>query len=217
MLKNITYISAAQKRKSKPVQMDRTWNLKKRYWLILCFLAGIVAGTIFVNLFCVGEYNKFGIYGQYFVNKFENASIEKDKLFLYSLWNRSKEILLLILFAFTSFGAVLPEMFLVYKGITISTLIGVYVIQYGLGGLLIFLLGIFPHYITYTIMIVFLVLFSRELYEDFKNVRYKNQNFLLDKRKIITYLKCIFVIIALNMITSYLETFINLKIVKNIF
>jgi hypothetical protein len=177
---------------------------------------GILAGTMFVNVFCIGEYDKFGVYGQYFVNKFENTEIGKSQLFFYSFWNRSKEIGLLFLFAFTSFGAFFPEVYLMYKGLTISTLIAVYVVQYGMGGILIFLLGIFPHYITYILLVIVLVGVCKKIYLDFKEVRTSRQRYKPEKQKILLYVKYLLLIVALNMITSYLEVFVNLRIIKNI-
>ena len=78
MLKNITYISASSPKRKRVVR--NTYHHAKKEGssrldanttkLLIIFIIGIVAGTFFVNLFCSGEYDKFEIYSEYFIEKF---------------------------------------------------------------------------------------------------------------------------------------------------
>lgn len=229
MLKNITYISASTPKrrktagKKRPVKRDKsspmTVNTAK---LLIIFIMGIVAGTLFINIFCSGGYDKFGIYSKYFIDIFHDFDVEKRELFLYSFWNRTKEILLLLVLSCTSLGSIAAEVFLAYKGLTVGILISVYVVQYGIGGLLLYGMSVFPHYITYVLMVMLMVSFSKEIYNCLKKYREDLQAHIREagrmiiKTKLASYLKCLFLIFILNVLTSYLETFINLSIMKNI-
>ncbi len=242
MLKNITYISAAAPKKKKAevkpiktVKRNSTRNISARPFavtssarivntagLLAVFIIGVVAGTLFINIFCGDEYDKFGIYSKYFIEKFHESDVEKKELFLYSFWERSKEIIFLLVLSFTSFGKIAAELFLAYKGLTVGILISVYVLQYGAGGLLLYGTSIFPHYIAYVLMVMMLVSFSKEIYHCIQGYREDTQVQLREaiqmilKAKFMPYLKCLFIILILNVLASYLETFVNLGIMKNI-
>lgn len=238
MLKNITYISAAAPKKKKteekppkavkrknsarPFAVTSSARIVNTVGLLAVFIIGIVAGTLFINIFCGDEYDKFGIYSKYFIEKFHESDVEKKELFLYSFWGRSKEIIFLLVLSFTSFGKIAAELFLAYKGLTVGILISVYVLQYGAGGLLLYGTSIFPHYIAYVLMIMMLVSFSKEIYHCIQGYREDTQVQLREairmilKAKLMPYLKCLFIIFILNVLASYLETFVNLGIMKNI-
>lgn len=242
MLKNITYISAAAPKKkktevkpAKTVKRNSTRNVPTRSFaitssarivntvgLLAVFIIGVVVGTLFINIFCGDEYDKFGIYSKYFIEKFHESDVEKKALFLYSFWGRSKEIIFLLVLSFTSFGKIVAELFLAYKGLTVGILISVYVLQYGAGGLLLYGASIFPHYIAYVLMVMMLVSFSKEIYHCIQGYREDTQVQLREaiqmilKAKFMPYLKCLFIILILNVLASYLETFVNLGIMKNI-
>ena len=182
--------------------------------VLLClFLGGIVFGTLFLNLFCSEGYEKFGVYSEYFIDRFSGVSVEKKDLFLYSFWRQSKEILLILLLSLTSLGYLTSELFLSYKGFSIGILVSVYVLQYGMGGVLLYGISIFPHYISYVLMILVLVYFSRELCRDSKEYR-ENKSYSFLKKKIPGYLRGLFQLLILNVITSGLETFVNLYLMK---
>ncbi len=224
MLKNITYISAAKKqRKVKKSSLHfKMKGIHGGMHFVLFFFAGIIAGTLLLNFFIQGDYKQLGIYSNYFMEQLENVDVTKRELFLFSFGNRSKEILCLVFFSVTSLGRILPALYLIYKGMTVGILISTYVLQYQIGGIMLFLLSVFPHYITYIIMVLLLFSFSRELYETAKNFRGQNtgedgRNLLaFIKKKIPGYLKCLFLLFLLNAVTSYLEVFVNLNIMKNI-
>jgi uncharacterized membrane protein SpoIIM required for sporulation len=209
MLKGITYISAS-----------KTEDRKELYFL-LCFLGGLMAGTFFVNFFCGNGYDKLGVYSAYFIDKFQNFDVKTKELFLYSFWNRNKEILLVCLVSITSLGCVTAECYLAYQGFCIGILVSLYVLRYGVGGILLYLIAIFPHYISYTFLVLLLAGFSKEIYKGVWEYRKKRLNgekekLFADKRIGFSVVKCLFWLLMLNVITSYLETFVNLKLMKKI-
>lgn len=235
MLKGITYISAAKKTQpvlisgsSKKETYDRMVkkntndivkiakienSIIEENKFIIFFLIGIVLGTLFYNFFCRGEAGRFGIYNEYFSYRFQDFEVNKKDLFLYAFFRYEKEILLLIALAFTSFGMTMVKLFLAYKGSTVGILISVYVQQYGMGGIVLYFLSVFPHIITYVFMIIVLVSLAEEVYRD----RKEEKKLLLLKKKAVSYIKAFFILLVLNMITAYLETYINLGVIQKIF
>lgn len=204
MLRGITFIRAG---KTKEEKVKRTYHSEQNIRFLVCFFAGIVAGTLFLNFFCGGSYEKFGIFSEYFIDKFEDVDVNMKDLFLYSFWNRCKEMLLILLLSLTSFGCIVPEGFLVYKGMEIGVLISVYVMQYGIGGVVLYFLSVFPHYIIYVIFVIMLVELAKEIYKRQKEKKWSSLG---------TVVKCLFILLVLNLLTAYLETFVNLKIIRNV-
>lgn len=221
MLKNITYISAGKSSQEKKIT-KRKQGLSEHGKLMLLFLTGVILGTMIVNLFCKGEYDKFGIYSEYFIERFQAFEVENKALFLYSFSGRMKEVCFLLLLSFTSLGIVAQKLYLLYKGMTIGILVSIYVLQYGTGGILLYMISIFPHYITYVLMILLMILFCEDITETLK--RYQSEGlrktkdvvYMIVKTKLMTYLRCLLVLFVLNIITSYLETFINLNFMRSV-
>lgn len=224
MLKNITYISAAKKeRKVKKTSLHiKMKRIDGEMHFVFFFFTGILAGTLLLNLFMQGDDKQLGLYSNYFMDQLKHADVTKRELFFYSFGNRSREILCLLFLCITSLGKVLPALYLFYKGLTIGILVSTYVVQYQVGGIMLYLLSVFPHYITYIIMVLILISFSREIYTTAKNFRGQNTGedggnlLVFMKKKIPGYLKCLFLLFLLNAVTSYLEVFVNLSIMKNI-
>lgn len=220
MLKNITYISAAKnKKKEKSLPAGRiSWRISQTAGIILLFLFGVTAGTFFINIFWKGGYEELGTYSTYFIDRFSECSVNKKELFFYSFAERSREILVLLILAFTTLGNLVCNIYLLYKGLTVGILISVYVMQYGSGGMLLYGISIFPHYITYIVMIIILVSFVKEIQKEVRveNVSKKEIASRIMKKKLGIYLRCLLLIFALNILTAYLEAFVNFDIMKKI-
>lgn len=235
MLKGITYISASGKRNVKRTAkaQGRTKTFRKakptsfgkqryryagnryeggRLWLL--FFAGIIAGTFFANLFFRDGYAEMGIYSEYFMDKFSLMEVKNKELFLYAFESRLKEILVVCLLSLTSFGALIPGAYLVYKGFCVGILVSIYVMQYGTGGIFLYLLSVFPHYLAYVPMAIMLVHVGFEIHSDIK--QFKSQKKYPDTKKMYAYGKVLIILLFLNVIASYLETFANLPLMTKV-
>ena len=84
--------------------------------------------------------------------------------------------------------------------------------------MLLYGISIFPHYITYIVMIIILVSFVKEIQKEVRveNVSKKEIASRIMKKKLGIYLRCLLLIFALNILTAYLEAFVNFDIMKKI-
>lgn len=196
--------------------------LYKKWRFLVWFFLGVISGTFLMNICSDYFYDKLGIYTSYFISNYKEIDVDKVELFWYSLKNMTIETLLIIALSFTGAGGIVLNLYCSYKGVIISVLLSAYVMRFGLGGVLVYMTTIFPHYVTYGIMIWILVLFCYAINSttmEIKRVRCINnskidtllnlikQNFL-DKRAAYA----IIWISSLIIITAFLESFLSIKI-----
>lgn len=205
MLQRITFIRAEKEKKDLRAfseSMDKTARSLQNRKLLGSFLGGIILGTLLLNLFYGNAGVENGLYSEYFVYKFQNTMIKTKDLFYFSFCNHAKEILFLVLLSLTSFGIVTSELYLAYKGIGCAVLVSAYVLQYGIGGVLLYLLSVFPQVLPYTFFVILLAEFGKELYRG--GIRP------------LKLLQCLFVLIILGLVTTCFETFFNLACMRQI-
>lgn len=155
----------------KTVNLNNVREIYVKYRFLIWFFLGIILGTFCMNFFCDYFYDKLGIYSSYFMETYGNIVVDKKSLFWYALRDYGLEILLIFILAPTSVGSVFLNVFCGYKGTVIAFLISSSVLKYGAGGVLIYALSIFPHYITYGIMIWLLLCFGNLINENMKLFR----------------------------------------------
>lgn len=196
------------------------------YRFLIWFFTGIIVGSLCINVFCDYFYDKLGIYSSYFLDTYKNVSVDKKNLFLYSIKDLALEILMVFGISFTSFGGIFLNLYCGYKGMVIALLVASSVLKYGIGGVLIYVISIFPHYITYGIMIVLLVMMGHYIWEKMKLFRKSRcmgtglfDSFrmlmaeMLAERKVFVVL---IIIMGLGLLTSLMEVYINSSLIKKI-
>ncbi len=215
MLRGITYISASAKTSGKRKETRKnTLVHRENNHLWLTFLLGIIIGTFFVNFFLRDIYGELGMYSDFFVDKLNGTEVKSKELFLFAFERRIKEILLIFLISITACGFLLPQCYFMYQGFSVGILISIYVLQYGIGGMFLYLLSIFPHYLVYVPMMLLMISVARELYQDVRT--YKTSRQKVSKNKIRAYGKGLLILITLNVIVSYMETFLNIPLLTKI-
>lgn len=142
-----------------------------KYKYMILFFIGIIAGSLCMNIFCEYFYDKLGIYSTYFLENFKGISVDTSNLLAYTFKDLLKEVAITLLLSFMSFGGIYLKLYCTYKGITIGLLISASVLKYGFGGVLIYILSVFPHYITYGALIVVLIRSGEFIFEKMKNLR----------------------------------------------
>ncbi len=234
MIRGFRSIGSRKKTRLRTVDLSNVKSLYEHYRMLIWFFSGIILASFVINLFCTGFYDRLGIYSEYFTNRVKDIQIDNKGLFGYCIWQKIKEIALILLLSFTSFGKLFQNLYCAYKGAIISFLICASVLKYGIGGVLIYLISIFPHYITYVALIVLVLFMGVEINENMKSFR-KNRymgvkifdgirQMILSNSGKNTYKSnghtkmwlIIPIIVLLILITSYLEAYVNTSIMTNI-
>lgn len=184
-------------------------NIKRSHRLFLAFLAGIIAGTLMMN-FLVGKYaGQIGIYSEYFIDGINNPDtmqFDKWSFSIFCIKKYALETAVLIALNCTNFGMIVNYAYCIYKGLAISILISSATLTYGTGGILLYVMSIFPHYFSYVPMIVFTLYFGIKIKENMKK-----------ERVAVSVLKGTAIEAALVVCTAFLEAYVNYPFVRSMF
>lgn len=199
-------------------------NIYENYRFLLWFFVGLAAGTFCMNIFCDYFYDKLGIYSSYFMETYKNIDVDSKSLLVYAIKNMFAEVMIVMVISFTSVGGIFLNLYCAYKGAVIALLISSSVLKYGFGGVVIYLLSIMPHYITYGVLLVIIITTGFYVWEKmklFRKSRCMGESFLysiklfirelVGEKKIPLFLLCVILLIV---ITAFLEVYVNSAIIK---
>lgn len=177
-----------------------------------------------MNIFCDYFYDKLGIYSSYFMETYKNIDVDSKSLLVYAIKNMFAEVMIVMVISFTSVGGIFLNLYCAYKGAVIALLISSSVLKYGFGGVVIYLLSIMPHYITYGVLLVIIITTGFYVWEKmklFRKSRCMGESFLysiklfirelVGEKKIPLFLLCVILLIV---ITAFLEVYVNSAIIK---
>ena len=187
----------------------QTMNIGMGHRLFFFFLAGIVAGTVGLN-FLAGTYaGKIGVYSQYFIDNIagvNTSEFDKWSFFIYCIKKYVVEVAILLVVNCVSIWKIFDCLYCVYRGMAISILVSSATITYGSGGLLLYVMSIFPHYFTYVPMIVFTLFLGMKIKENIKS-----------DKLLVPVIRGIAIEIILIVLTSFLEAYCNYPFIKSVF
>ena len=172
---------------------------------LLFIILSEIAGAIIISYISKNHLFDINIYSQYFLNNFSNEIVNEDQYFVYLIIRYCKEILIITGLNFTSLKTIANYIYISYKALFLSISLSIFVLKYGILGQVIFTLTLFPQMIIYYLFYYIMVKKMADTNTEASNV--------LVKRMIIY---CVFGIIT-AVLTSFLEVFVNLKILRKIF
>lgn len=189
------------------ISKKQTKNLNEGHRLFFLFLGGIIVGTLFVNILGANYARNISIYGNYLTDNTDNISIvamKKNGFFFYCIKKYLFQVVVLVVINLTSKGRVFNSLICFYKGGVISVLVCAATISYGKGGILVFLISIFPHYIMYIPLFIYTINYGMYL----KSRRGVKKDFIIKSIGI----ECFFIFM-----TAFLEAYGNLPLINNMF
>lgn len=188
----------------------------KRMYLLYAFFCGLIIGTLFLNLVTSNYYDEIGVFSKYFVDKFNALVINKSELFSYTFLSRLKEMALVFVFSFTVISAFYNSLYCLFLGFSTGIFISSLTVTSGIKGVWFYMLSIFPHYIIYVILILFVLSKSSQINQYIyhrnteKIMTHTNNN----KNMILNIVLIIFLIITICLIEALVEVYINIPILK---
>lgn len=172
--------------------------------ILTVFLCELIA-TLFITYVSRKHIFDIEIYKTYFVKKVNYENINNDKYCIYLFMEYLKEIIVLELLNFTKYKKIVNYLYLIYKTLTLSIALGIFVLIYGIEGQLKFVLTLLPQGL---IFYGFVYLFVKSCFKT--DITYSKKNI----GKILMYL---FVGVMISFVTAFLESKFNLKIIYSIF
>ena len=198
----------------KAIRKIKMLNVDKNVTFLLLFIFGVVVGSIFVNFLSKGQLNELSILNHYFMDKYVNINLNKIDLLKYIFYKRIKTLIIIWIIGLTFLGLPTIIIIIIFLGISFGFMISIGTITYGFKGILLNLSFLFPHYVIYVPLFVFIInkIFKISSYLYFKK---SQKRFYTNKKQVfvdytITLLVCMFIIFF----GSLIETFLNPDIVK---
>ena len=125
----------------------RIFHTRKQ--LLVFFMPGFLLGIIYVNFIAKKYMAEPGIFSDYFLEQFRSASVEAREYIWYLLKIRAVPFLTLIGLSFTKARKVSSVLFLLWTGIAFGILISAAVLNMGIKGSLLCMVGLFPQFLLY--------------------------------------------------------------------
>lgn len=133
--------------------------------LITIFTVGILAGILFVNLGKSILLESTGLLDEYALYQMKYMTVDSKALFYYVLKERLTGLMLLAVMSTTYLGLVVCAGAAFWYGMCAGMFLATSVIRYGVKGLLLVVVGIFPQYLVYVPAMLWMLLWCQSLYQ----------------------------------------------------
>lgn len=192
--------------KNYAAHLDGQSRSYKKY-MGFCAFGGFGVGILAANTFAKKIIMDIGLFGDYFFMQIQNTKIDTGAMFGYVFEKRMLFCLVLVILGVTSIGAVACYLLAGWLGVSTGMLFSAAVIQRGMSGLGICILGLLPQYLFYVPAVVMLMLKTCQL----SGRLYRNEaGYYQDKRREITaYFLVLIVVVVLFFSGVLLESFVN--------
>lgn len=195
---------------------------KRNRVLLALVAAGFVAGLILMNMGKKALLENTGLLSEYTLYEMKYSEIDSNAFFLYVVQKRAGAALILAVLSTTWLGLAATWTCAAWLGISFGMLVMASVLRYGLKGILLILVGVFPQILVYFPVALLLLQWSYEfctaMYFPSRASRgafgsgeplEKNQ---MIRRKVVQFLFLLIVVI----IGCILESYVNPKLVSNL-
>jgi stage II sporulation protein M len=191
-------------------------KINRNYTFLILFVVGIIIGSFFANYLDTSQTNELGILNHYFLDKYSSITLNHIDLLKYILMNRLKLILYLWFFGLTFFGIPVAIISLMYFGVSFGFMLSIGTVVYGWKGILLNLSYLFPHFIIYVPLMVYLIHKSFDLCATlyYKKLAVSKSYRLNNKQLFTEYILVLILCTLFIIIGALLETFINPSIVR---
>lgn len=176
--------------------------LIRRYRFILFIFAGMIVGTVLFNIFIKLKITDADLLGNDYLAIYDSVRINGVTVWKYVLKSRMKWLVFLVLAGITKIRIPIYALFTMAAGAGSGILISVMVLKYGLMGIAVFLISIFPQFIFYGIMYVLML----KIFIESTGLVGMRKNLILAG-----------IIIAMFIAGTYMEAFLNPIALKKLY
>lgn len=118
-------------------------------WTFPVLFAGVILGTVFVNISGSTLVEESGVFGSLYIQRLTSIQPKSDDMFWYIVGTRLKEMAILVLLMMTPLRRFLPGGLVFGCGFINGMLTSIGMIQQGYGGVLLFWLLSLPAYLLF--------------------------------------------------------------------
>lgn len=174
---------------------------RKNYFLFVLLGTGFLIGIIFENIIAKNQEISVQMFQNYFLKQYSSAEIRLEEYIWYVMKIRVIPFVILCILGCFRWKKLLAVLCLIWTGFLSGILMTAAVIQLGIKGVVICIIGIFPHFLFYGIVygILFVYLFS-----------YPHNKWKYQKTIVVSIMMLIGIITETYLNTYFLKWFIKI-------
>jgi len=130
---------------------------------VTIFAVGILLGMVIMNLGKSILLENTGLLDEYTLYHMKYMTVDNNALFCYILGERVKQVLILAVLSTTYLGLVVCGGITFWYGVCGGAFLAVSVLRYGVKGILLVIVGLFPHYLIYVPVMIVLLLWCQKI------------------------------------------------------
>lgn len=188
---------------------------KHRRCICLLAAAGFIAGIVMANLSGRKLISQLGIFGEYFWMQLGQIKLDAGVMFWYVFEKRMLLFLIVLVFGVTGLGTTLVYMLAAWMGGSLGFLFSAAVIQKGIGGLVMCVMGFVPHGLFYLPAGILMMLKTCRL-SDRLHGRDKSSIFSI-KKELTSYAIAMAVVFVVLFLGIILESMLNPILLQKIY
>lgn len=177
--------------------------------LAYLFLAGTLAGILLMNIGKSVLLNNTGLLNEYVLYDMKSMTVDSGALFWYVTGKRMKCLVFVAALSTTSIGLVIVTGAMLWYGAAVGMFITAAVLRYGLKGVLLMIVSIFPQSLLYVPAIFFFMGWCEQVCREI------HQKLPADKRRNVAIrLIQLFIVTVVVIIGCFLESYVNPMLLK---
>jgi len=135
----------------------------ERLPLLTIFTVGVFAGMVIMNLGKSILLENTGLLDEYTLYEMKYMTVDNSALFCYIIGTRLRSLLTLAVLSTTYLGMLVCGGVTFWYGICGGAFLAASVLRYGVKGILLVIVGLFPHYLIYVPAMIVLLLWCQRL------------------------------------------------------
>lgn len=181
-------------------------HIKSRDFFLTLFLAGFVAGVLYITVFGKEVVHQTSLLSPYFFSKYERLEFAPEELFLYTFKSRLSTFLILWLTGLTVLGTLAAYGYLIWIGAALGITMTTAAMKMGLPGIILCIAGSLPHFVLYVPAVYWIL---KKICEMSGNQDRKFRQWNSGKKQLFSYVITGIFGILLLFAGAFLESYVN--------
>ncbi|MCI9337487.1 MAG: stage II sporulation protein M [Lachnospiraceae bacterium] len=173
---------------------------------LTCFGAGLLVGIILINIGKSILLGETGLFDEYTLYHMKYMTVDCNALFCYILRKRMGRMLILAVLSSTYLGLVVCMGAAFWYGMSAGAFLAALSLRYGLKGILLAVISLFPHYLLYMPAVLLLLVWCEEL---FRGIYVRGELSVQDRRFMLKKAGRLLLILAVAAAGCLLEGYLN--------
>lgn len=147
------------------MRSNRYWLRDGKFPFLTFFVAGLLAGIVIMNLGKSILLENTGLLDEYTLYHMKYMTVDGSALFYYVIKERFGQLIILAVLSTTYLGLAVCAAVTLWYGVCGGVFLATAVMRYGIKGILLVAVGVFPQYIIYVPGMVLMLYWCRNLYQ----------------------------------------------------